>query len=607
MSTSTAASTLTEFKKASSGNNATFATIKIRYTGSWREDILQISNITGVPVNTILKLNPWLTSNNFVANGNQYVAIKLTRGSASIGGGSNNQNSVSGFYSTDEWVHPLGVGTWYCSQGYNSKHTAIDFTTGTAGQIEGKPIYASKAGTVVQSYYSAGDASAKKYGWGNTVLIRHDDTKDSSGNCYYTRYAHMEALGPSVGTKVSQGDRIGTVGNTGWGSTGFHLHFQIYWTSATRTDYTAFNGHASFSVDPNTISDFPGIPYKDNQYFTIEVNKNPYVTDEDVKVIQGAAAGDGSVTEKQFNDTVNGIAERIITGKGVDPNSDVANVIRDFVKAQLNGIKSNASDYASQLVTTGDFEGVFKKFCRDVVDQSIWFVQNKVSTLIHYAIQVGKDAAKPQIDSAKSQLKSWIFNTTDTDPNSDLAKSIGTYLDGYVDTIVAQGWQAVTVAISTGDVKQAASGFVESVKRNSIDYACMLGAHAIANTITSYIGSHGASDDASQMASELVPGTVNNVALAIGSYLKGDITFAQAAKNVAIGLVQVVGGTVVKKYVTPVVTKWVVTGITSIATNLAGEQIGGAIGGAVAGPVGYVIGASISAGLSWLITKAFGS
>lgn len=598
MSTSTAASTLTEFKKASSGNNATFATIKIRYAGSWQEDILQISNITGVPVNTILQLNPWLTSNNFVADNNQYVAIKLTGGSASIGGGSNNQNSVSGFYSTNEWIHPLGVGTWYCSQGYKPSHTGIDFTTGQPGQIQGKPIYASKAGIVVQSYSSDS--------WGNTVLIRHDDTKDSSGNCYFTRYAHMETLGPAVGTKVSQGDRLGTVGNTGK-STGYHLHFHIYWTSATRTDYTNFNGSADFGVNPNNIHDFPGIPYKESQYFTIEVHKNPYVTDDDIKVIQGAAAGDGSVTEKQFNDTVNGIAERIITGKGVDLNSDVANVIRDFVKAQLEGIKSNASDYASQLVTTGDFEGVFKKFCQDVVDQSIWFVQNKVNTFIDYAIQVGKDAAKSEIDSAKTQLKNWIFSTTDTDPDSDLAKSVGTYLDGYVDTIVSQGWQAVTVAISTGDVKQAASGFVESVKRNSIDYACMLGAHAIANTITSYIGSHSASDDASQMASDLVPGTVNNVALAIGSYLKGDITFAQAAKNVAIGLVQVVGSTVVKKYVTPVVTKWVVTGITTIATNFAGEQIGGAIGGAVAGPVGYVIGAAISSGLSWLISKAFGS
>lgn len=598
MATSTAASTLTEFKKASSGNNSTFATIKIRYTGSWREDILQISNITGVPVSTIIQLNPWLTSNNFVANDNQYVAIKLTGGSSSIGGGSNNQNSVSGFYSTDEWVHPLGVGTWYCSQVYKPSHTGIDFTTGQPGQIQGKPIYASKAGTVVQSYSSTT--------WGYTVLVRHDGTKDSSGNCYYTRYAHMEALGPSVGTRVSQGDRVGTVGNTGK-STGYHLHFHIYWTSATRTDYTNFNGHADFGVNPNTIPNFPGIPYKEGQYFTIEVHKNPYVTDDDVKVIQGAAAGDGSVTEKQFNDTVNGIAERIIAEKGIDPNSDIANVIRDFVKAQLEGIKSNASDYASQLVTTGDFEGVFKKFCQDVVDQSIWFVRNKVNALIDYAIQVGKDAAKSQIDSAKSQLKSWIFNTTNTDPDSDLAKSVGTYLDGYIDTIVAQGWQAVTVAISTGDVKQAASNFVESVKRSSIDYACMLGAHAVANAITSYIGSSGASSEAGQVAADLTTGSVNIIAQAIGSYLKGDITFAQAAKNVGVGLVQIVSSRVVTKYVTPVVTKWVVSGITTIATNLAGEQIGGAIGGAIAGPVGYVIGATISAGLSWLISKAFGS
>ena len=184
-----AAETLKEFKTASTASNAVYATLKVQYTGSWMDDIQQISTMCGVPVQTLLQLNPWLTSNNFVANNHDYITIKVTAGSPRTGG-SNAQNNVTGFYSTDEWFHPLGVGTWYCTTAFSASHAGIDLTTGTPGQIAGKPIYAVKAGTVVQSYSSDS--------WGNTVLIRHDDTTDSDGNCYYTRYAHMEKIGPAI-------------------------------------------------------------------------------------------------------------------------------------------------------------------------------------------------------------------------------------------------------------------------------------------------------------------------------------------------------------------------------------------------------------------------
>lgn len=234
---------LTDFRDTLQENNC-YTTIKVQYTGSWMDDINSISKLVGVPATTLLQLNPWLINNKFVANNHDYVVIQISSG--------NNQNS---------WVFPLGVGRWYCSTGYKNSHKAIDLTTGTPGQIKDAPIYAAKAGTVVQSY--------KSDSWGNTILIRHDDTKDSGGNCYYTRYAHMEALASqAVGSKVSQGDKIGNVGNTGQ-STGYHLHFQIYFTSATRTDYTKFNAAAIFSVNPNNIPDFPGIPLNEGKYTTI--------------------------------------------------------------------------------------------------------------------------------------------------------------------------------------------------------------------------------------------------------------------------------------------------------------------------------------------------
>ena len=70
-----AAETLKEFKSASTASNAVYATLKVQYTGSWMDDIQQISTMCGVPVRTLLQLNPWLTSNNFVANNHDSITM----------------------------------------------------------------------------------------------------------------------------------------------------------------------------------------------------------------------------------------------------------------------------------------------------------------------------------------------------------------------------------------------------------------------------------------------------------------------------------------------------------------------------------------------------
>lgn len=590
-----AAATLDELKLAASANNAVYATLKVRYTGSWNDDIQQIATMCGIPAPTLLQLNPWLTSNNFVANNHDYITIKLTAGSPRTGG-SNAVNNVTGFYSTNAWFHPLGVGTWYCTTEYKATHTAIDLTTGAPGGIAGYSIYAVKAGTVVQSY--------KSDSWGYTVLIKHEDT-EKDGNCYFTRYAHMEAAGPAVGTKVSQGDTIGKVGNTGK-STGYHLHFQIYWTSATRTDYTSFTGSASFGVNPNTISDFPGIPYVEKHYSNVEMNKSEYITDEDIKIIEGAAKGDGSVTQQQFDETVNTIANRIIAAKNIDVKSKIAEVIHDFVKAQLDGVKSNALDSVKELLEGGDFETVFNKFCQQVVDNAIYYVETKVNETLQYAIQVGKDVAKAEIAKAKTKLRGWVLDATRVDPNSELGASVGSLLDNYVDDIVNLGWQAVRTAITTKDVKGVAQGFLAGTRDTTINYVCTIASHGMANAITSYISSHVQDPEVAQFAADLSVGIINTVAQSIGSVMRGEITITQAVKNVVVSAVSLVVRTVVQKYVVPVISKWVVTGIVTIATSIAGETIGAQIGGALAGPAGAIVGTLVGGLVSWAWNKIFG-
>lgn len=83
------------------------------------------------------------------------------------------------------------------------------------GAKTGTPVYAMAGGTVI----IAKGNGAWNGGYGNYVVVSHE-------NGTQTLYAHLSRVDTSAGKKVSQGEVIGAVGNTGR-STGPHLHFEV--------------------------------------------------------------------------------------------------------------------------------------------------------------------------------------------------------------------------------------------------------------------------------------------------------------------------------------------------------------------------------------------
>lgn len=86
-------------------------------------------------------------------------------------------------------------------------HEGMDFSANI-----GTPIYATGNGTVTKAGWQSG--------YGRVVIINH-------GYGYETLYAHMNKINVRVGQKVTRGEVIGEVGNTGK-STGPHLHYEVH-------------------------------------------------------------------------------------------------------------------------------------------------------------------------------------------------------------------------------------------------------------------------------------------------------------------------------------------------------------------------------------------
>ncbi len=94
------------------------------------------------------------------------------------------------------------------------------------------PVYAMAGGTVISAYY---DSAV-----GNLIIIDH-------GGGISTRYYHLQSIEVDVGQVVERGEFIAYSGNTGYYTTGAHLHFEVrvynpdlgYSESVDPFDYTS--------------------------------------------------------------------------------------------------------------------------------------------------------------------------------------------------------------------------------------------------------------------------------------------------------------------------------------------------------------------------------
>lgn len=96
------------------------------------------------------------------------------------------------------------------TSGFGPRWGRMHYGTDFAASL-GTPIYSTADGVVIHAGWSSG--------YGRLIKIQHEFGIE-------TRYAHLSKIRVKVGQRVSRGDRIGDMGNSGR-STGTHLHYEV--------------------------------------------------------------------------------------------------------------------------------------------------------------------------------------------------------------------------------------------------------------------------------------------------------------------------------------------------------------------------------------------
>ncbi|WP_406314010.1 M23 family metallopeptidase [Streptosporangium sp. NBC_01639] len=137
---------------------------------------------------------------------------------------------------------------WTGNSSASSAHQSweIDFNRGSTADADlGDPVIAAAAGTVAISAHQG-----STNGYGNLVKIDH-------GGGWSTYYAHLNSRAVSAGATVSQGQKIGTVGNTSKPGNNIspHLHYEVRSGSSypSNIQKAVFNG-TTFGYPAQTVT-----------------------------------------------------------------------------------------------------------------------------------------------------------------------------------------------------------------------------------------------------------------------------------------------------------------------------------------------------------------
>lgn len=186
---------------------------------------------------------------------------------------------------SEEWLWPLknvwGVGSNFGLRNYYDsnagkwvwdEHKGIDigaYRNESGLNIKRMPVRSTKSGYVVERCNKYGDEEYGDGGWGNYVLIKHNDGT-------YARYAHLCRDGiADYGPEILQGSTIGYVGDSG-NSTGYHLHFEIYDSSKKRTSLNPMpSDRSKFSIK-NTEYDLPSGWPKQQTNYIMDTHRHSY-------------------------------------------------------------------------------------------------------------------------------------------------------------------------------------------------------------------------------------------------------------------------------------------------------------------------------------------
>jgi len=138
----------------------------------------------------------------------QVLTIPGAYRAASIGTASRGVHRYTGERASRQFSWPVQNGV--VSSGFGIRNGAMHSGVDIAAPV-GTPVLAADSGVVI--------FSGTLHGYGNTVIIRHDDE-------YATVYGHNSRNLVSEGARVTRGQEIGEIGRTGR-TTGANLHFEV--------------------------------------------------------------------------------------------------------------------------------------------------------------------------------------------------------------------------------------------------------------------------------------------------------------------------------------------------------------------------------------------